>query len=740
MFELSPSEKSKVLEAYQELVDCLPKNLTKSNKEVIWKAYKFALKAHGSERRKSGEPYIVHPIAVAKIVTEEIGMGTKSIVAALLHDVVEDTEYTLEDIEKEFGTPVKIIIDGLTKITGAFNSDSSLQVSTFKKLILTLAEDVRVILIKLADRLHNMRTLGALPPKKQIKISSETLYLYAPLAHRLGLYTIKTELEDLSLKYKNPEVYTDIANRINHSEKISAHFIKKFIEPIKSKLDEQGFTYDISGRPKSIYSVWHKMQTKNLAFEQIFDFLAVRINFKPKPSTAEKTQCWFIYSLITDLYKVKPDRIRDWVSHPKANGYEALHATVMGPHGRWVEVQIRSERMNEIAEKGFAAHWKYKSAETREGELDKWIKKVSDMLQSQEASDIEFVEDFKLNLFESEIIAFTPKGKEISLPKGATALDFAYDIHTQVGHSAIGAKVNHKLVPLSHKLGTGDQVEILTSKIQTPQYEWLQMVKTARAKTAIKSVFKEQRRTEIAKGQTMLEEKLKELNYRPNASVFRKMFEEFEVSSKEELYLKLGKKLVNLDNLKKILKKRSKNKQVKFWNLQFLNRKGEIDEEPEKQDNSQPFLLREDRDQVDYQLAECCEPIPGDDVIGYLSPELTDIIIHKSNCPEALRLLSSHAERIVQANWTTHKVMAHLARIKLQGIDRLGMANELTEKITTQLRVNIRSMTIESRDGIFEGHFDLYVHNTEDLNNLILSLTKIKGVDTVQRVEKSEES
>ncbi len=740
MFELSPSEKSKVLEAYQDLVDCLPKNLTKSNKEQIWRAYEFALKAHGSERRKSGEPYIVHPIAVAKIVTEEIGMGTKSIVAALLHDVVEDTEYTLEDIEKEFGTPVKIIIDGLTKITGAFNSDSSLQVSTFKKLILTLAEDVRVILIKLADRLHNMRTLSALPPTKQIKISSETLYLYAPLAHRLGLYTIKTELEDLSLKYKNPEVYNDIANRINHSEKISAHFIKKFIEPIKDKLDEQGYEYDISGRPKSIYSVWHKMQTKNLAFEQIFDFLAVRINFKPKPSIAEKTQCWFIYSLVTDLYKVKPDRIRDWVSHPKANGYEALHATVMGPHGRWVEVQIRSERMNEIAEKGFAAHWKYKNAEAREGELDKWIKKVSDMLQSQEASDIEFIEDFKLNLFESEIIAFTPKGKEISLPKGATALDFAYDIHTQVGHSAIGAKVNHKLVALSYKLSTGDQVEILTSKIQTPQYEWLQMVKTARAKTAIKSVFKEQRRKEIAKGQTMLEEKLKELNYRPSSSVFRKMFEEYDVSSKEDLYLKLGKKLVNLENLKKVLKKRSKNKQVKFWNLQFLSRKEEVDEEPEEQDKSKPFMLREDRDQMDYQLAECCEPIPGDDVIGYLSPELTDVIIHKSNCPEALRLLSSQAQNIIQANWTTHKVMAHLARIKLHGIDRLGMANELTEKITTQLRVNIRSMTIESRDGIFEGHFDLYVHNTEDLNNLILSLTKIKGVDSVQRVAKSEES
>ena len=740
MFELSVSEKSKVLEAYQGLVDCLPENLTKENKEQIWKAYEYAVKAHGGDRRKSGEPYVLHPIAVARIVAEEIGMGTKSIVAALLHDVVEDTDYTLEDIEKEFGTPVKIIIDGLTKIMGAFSADSTLQVSTFRKLILTLAEDVRVILIKLADRLHNMRTLGALHHKKQIKIASETLYLYAPLAHRLGLYTIKTELEDLSLKYKNPEVYKSLADKINHSEKIAAHFLKKFIDPIRTKLDNQGFEYDISGRPKSIYSVWHKMQTKNLPFEEIFDFLAVRITFKAKPRIAEKTQCWFIYSLITDLYKVKPDRIRDWVSHPKANGYEALHATVMGPHGKWVEVQIRSERMNEIAERGFAAHWKYKSDETREGELDRWIKKVSDMLQSQEVSDIEFLEDFKLNLFDSEIVTFTPKGKEILLPKGASALDFAYEIHTQVGHTAIGAKVNHRLVPLSFKLNTGDQVEVLTSKIQTPQYEWLDMVKTARAKTAIKSVFKEQRRKNISKGQKMLEEKLKELNYRPSASVFRKMFEAYEVSSKEDLYLKLGQGIVNIENLKKVLKKRSKNKQVRFWNLQFLSRKEEeTEEEIGTQDSSVPFLLREDQEEMDYQLAECCEPIPGDEVIGYRNPDSTEIIIHKSNCPTALMLISSQAERIIQAKWTSHKVMAHLARIKLQGIDRIGLANELTEKITTLLRVNIRSLTLESRDGIFEGQLDLYVNSTKDLQELISTLKKIKGMESVKRIEKSEE-
>lgn len=739
MFELSVEEKSKVTEAYQILVDQLPQGMTKANKENVWKAYNFALKAHGNERRKSGEPYILHPIAVAIIVAGEIGLGTKSIVSALLHDVVEDTEYTLDDIEKEFGKPIRTIIDGLTKIKGAFDSNSSLQTSTFRKLLVTLSEDVRVILIKLADRLHNMRTLGALPRKKQIKISGETLYLFAPLAHRLGLYAIKTELENLSLMYQEPEVYKDLNNKINHTEKISAHFLNKFIEPIKEKLDDQKFTYEIFGRPKAIYSVWHKMQTKNIPFEQVYDILAVRIIFKPKPRIAEKTQCWYIYSLITDLYKVKPDRIRDWVSNPKVNGYEALHMTVMGPHGKWIEVQIRSERMNEIAERGFAAHWKYKTGDSAEGELDKWIKKVSSLLQTTELSDIEFLEDFKLNLFESEIVTFSPKGREIYLPNGSTTLDFAYEIHTEVGHKAIGAKVNHKLVPLSHKLVSGDQVEILTSDIQTPQYEWLNIVKTARARSAIKSVFKDQRRDFIAKGQKNLEEKLKEFNYRPNASVFRKLFEAFEIQSKEELYLKLGREVVNLDDLKKILKKRSKKKKVKIWGLELFSRTVDEDEEEETQKFSgDAFILREDQENPDYRLAKCCAPIPGDDVIGYRNPDTSeDIIIHKSNCPIALKLVSSQADNIIQANWTAHKVMAHLARIKADGIDRMGLANDLTNIISKQLDINIRSLHIESRDGIFEAEIDLYVHNTEDLANLILSISKLKGVESVKRVEKT---
>lgn len=735
MFELSVEEKSKVDLALDQLIEGLPKNSNQRDLELIRKAFLFAAKAHGTERRKSGEPYILHPIAVARIVSEEIGLGTRSIVGALLHDVVEDTDYTLNDVEKEFGEQIRNIIDGLTKIMGAFDRNSTLQASTFKKLLLTLMEDVRVIIIKLADRLHNMRTLYALPRSKQIKIASETLYLYAPLAHRLGLYAIKTELEDLSLKYKSPEVYEDLANRINHSEKISAHFIKKFIEPIQKKLDDQKFSYEIIGRPKSIYSVWRKMQVKKVPFEQVYDIWAVRIIFKPKPRVPEKTQCWFIYSLITDIYRVKPDRLRDWVSHPKANGYEALHATVMGPHGRWIEVQIRSERMDEIAERGFAAHWKYKSRDSQESELDKWVKRVSDMLQNQATDDIEFLEDFKLNLFDAEITTFTPKGKEITLPLGATALDFAYDIHTQIGNRAIGAKINSNLSPLSSKLSTGDQIEILTSDIQSPQLEWLDFVKTAKAKSAIKTAFKEHRKKQIAQGQLNLEKILNQLNYRANAHVFRKLFAAYQISSKEELYQIFGQEEIPVEEVKKILRRRSKKKQVRFWNLQLFSPRENANRPDPRFDYDQS-----ENENLSFRLAKCCEPIPGDKIIGFKNVESKEIIIHKDTCPVATRLISSQADQIVQAQWTSNKVMAYLARLYLKGIDRLGLANDITALISKELNVNIRSMTIESRDGVVEANFDLYVHTTDDIQNLINRLKKIKGVDSVARIEKSEDN
>ncbi len=739
MFELTAEEKSKVQEAFDDLMNGLPKNMIKTDREVIKKAYLFASKAHGTEKRKSGEPYILHPIAVAKIVSEEIGLRTRSIASALLHDVVEDTEYTLEDIEKEFGQQIRDIVDGLTKITVVIEGDSSLQASTFRKLLLTLVDDVRVILIKLADRLHNMRTLQALTRKKQIKIASETLYLFAPLAHRLGLYTIKTELEDLSLKHKNPDVYIDLANKISHSEKISSHFINKFIEPISAKLEEEKFNVEIFGRPKSIYSVWRKMQEKNVPFEQIYDILAVRIVFKPKPRIPEITQCWHIYSTITQLYKAKTDRLRDWVSRPKANGYEALHATFMGPHGKWIEVQIRSERMNDIAEHGFAAHWKYKTGDSKEGELDRWLKGVSDMLKNQETGDIEFLEDFKLNLFDAEMVTFTPKGKEIILPKNSSALDFAYEIHTAIGKKAIGAKVNHKLVPLSTRLNTGDQVEILTSDIQSPQLEQLEFVKTAKAKSSIKDSFKEQRRKEIFHGQKTIEEQLKLLNYRPQASVFRKLFDEFQVNSKDDLYQILGRDPVSLEQIKKILRKRSKSKTVRFWDLQFFTSK-KNDQPTINTGSNSSLVIQGNPEENEFRLAKCCEPIPGDAVIGYRNDELSEILIHKTTCPIASKLMTSQGDHIVAAKWTSHKVMAFLARIYMTGIDRLGLANDITNNISKELSVNILSMNLDSHDGIFEAHFDLYVHNTEDINNLILNLSKVKSVDSVKRIEKIEDT
>ncbi|MFH0760177.1 MAG: RelA/SpoT family protein [Bacteroidota bacterium] len=738
MFELTVEENTRIQEACADLMGGLPKNLAKADKDLIRKAYTFAIKAHGGEKRKSGEPYVMHPIAVARIVSEEIGLGTRSIVGALLHDVVEDTEYALDDIEKEFGSQVRSIIDGLTKITGAVDSNSSLQASTFRKLLLTLVDDVRVILIKLADRLHNMRTLQAIPRKKQIKTASETLYLYAPLAHRLGLYKIKTEMEDLSLKFKNPEVYEDLANKINHSEKISGHFIKKFIEPVSQKLEEEKFKFVIHGRPKSIYSVWNKMQEKNVPFEQIYDILAVRIVFKPKPRIPEITQCWHIYSIITQVYKAKPDRLRDWVSRPKANGYEALHATFMGPHGKWIEVQIRSERMDDIAEHGFAAHWKYKTGDSKEGEIDRWLKKVGEMLQSQETGDIEFLEDFKLNLFDAEMVVFTPKGKEINVPTESTALDFAYEIHTEIGKKAIGAKVNHKLVPLSTRLNTGDQVEILTSDIQSPQLEQLSFVRTAKAKSSIKDSFKEQRRNEIQKGHKLLEEQLKQLNYRPQASVFKKLFDEFGVNSKEDLYQILGREGVSLEHIKKTLKKRSKSKIVRFWDLQFFSSK-----KPDFQFSSgsqSSLTIQDNKEESEFRLAKCCEPIPGEEVIGYRNDETSEIIIHKTTCPIAVKLISSQGDHILQAKWTTQKRVAYLARISMIGIDRIGLANDITNTISKELNVNIRSMNIETHDGIFEALFDIYVHHTEDINEMVLNLGKIKGVDSVNRVEKIEDT
>lgn len=708
------------------------------NRKLITKAFYFAENAHRGMRRKSGEPYILHPIEVATIVNQEIGLGVKSVVSALLHDVVEDTEVTIEDIENTFGKKIAYIIDGLTKISGVFDTKSSLQAENFRKMLITLSDDVRVILIKLADRLHNMRTLQHLPRHKQIKIAGETIYLFAPLAHRLGLYALKTEMEDLSLKYRYPKIHDEISSKIKDNEEKRVHLINKFSLPIIDKLDKNNIEFNISGRPKSIYSIWNKMQMKNVNFEEIFDLLAIRIIFKAQEGIPEKTQCWNIYSMITDIYPPRPDRLRDWVSTPKANGYEALHATVMGPYGKWVEVQIRSERMDEIAERGFAAHWKYKEHGKDDSELDKWIKKVRELLESPDSNAMEFLDDFKLNLFATEMYIFTPKGHVRTLPQGATALDFAYEIHTEIGNKAIGAKINHSLAPLSSKLKSGDQVEIITSGNQKVTRERLEYAVTAKAKSAVKSALKAETKNRIEIGKKKLEEKLKEINVQPSGRVFKKILPAYETHNKDELYSKIGSGLINLDDLKKVLRKNTRSKWIRYWELSLGRSK------PKEGNNNKPagdrktFIAHEqvNEDERNYTLAKCCNPIPGDEVVGYRNDEV--VVIHKTGCENAVKLMSSQGNKILPIKWTTHKLLSHLVRIHIDGYDKFGVYNNITTIISKELNVDMRTINLHGHDGVFEGIIDLYVHNINDLNNLIMNLMKIKGVEKVYRIENTE--
>lgn len=739
-------EQQEIEKKYFEILKACLRCRTEENTKMIRRAFDLANEAHKGMRRRSGEPYIYHPIEVAIIVAREIGLGTKSVVCALLHDVVEDTEYTLEDIENLFDSKIASIIDGLTKISNVFDKDSSLQAENFRKMLLTLSDDVRVIFIKLADRLHNMRTLDSMPQNKQLKIASETLFLYAPLAHRLGLYSIKTELEDLSLKYEHPSLYNEINQKLKETEKGRLSYINKFSLPIINKLTNSGLKYSITGRPKSVYSIYTKMQAKNVPFEEVFDIFAIRIIFEPDLNIAEKAQCWSIYSYVTDIYQPKPDRLRDWVSTPKANGYEALHLTVMGPEGQWVEVQIRSQRMDEIAERGYAAHWKYKGDNSDEGELDKWIKKIREMLENPSANALEFLDEFKMNLFSKEIYVFTPKGVLKRLPKNSSALDFAYEIHSEVGNKAIGAKINYKLVSLSHTLNSGDQVEIITSDKQKPQRDWLDFVSTAKAKSAIKSSFKNERKDNIEKGKIILDEKLKELNLHPNSNIFKKLLAEYGVTKKEDLYNKMGMESIELPDLVKVLSKKSKNKFIRYWQLRVSKTTSKINVFGKKkhEDNDEnktpsfnkkkPLYLTEDIDNAQYKLAKCCNPIPGDDVMGYVTPS-EELIVHKKKCSIAQKLMSSFGDNIITIEWTVHKIMAHLVRIKLQGIDRLGLVHNITEVISSELSVNMRALAFDTHDGIFEGSIDLYIHNADDLNNLIKDLKKIKGVDKVIRLE-----
>jgi GTP pyrophosphokinase len=726
---------------YESLVGNLIRCNKPGDRELIDKAFKTANEAHWNMRRKSGEPYVIHPICVAKIVNQEIGLGARSIATALLHDVVEDTEYTLNDIEREFGPKIASLIDGLTKISGTYNKETStsMQAENFRKMLLTLSDDLRVIFIKIADRLHNMRTLDSMPEHKKMKIAGETIFLYAPLAHRLGLFAIKSELEDLSFKFRQPQIYDEIAGKLKHTEKRNIALINKFSLPIIEKLLESGFQFDISGRPKSVFSIWKKMQAKNVPFEEIYDVLAVRIVFKPVPGIPEKTQCWNIYSIITDSYLPKPDRLRDWVSRPKPNGYEALHLTVMGPEGRWIEIQIRSERMDEIAERGYAAHWKYKGDESPESELDKWIKKIRQMLENPLEDPVEFLDEFKMNLFSSEIMVFTPKGLLVSLPKGASALDFAYEIHTEVGNKAIGAKINYKLNPISAILNSGDQVEIITSDIAKPDKEWLNYVRTTKAKEAIKVALKNESKEMIQKGTEILETQLGLLNLRLNNEILKKLLEEFEAPGKDDLLIGIGLGKIKNDDLKRAIRKNSSRSVIKYWDLKFIgSRKEKRDEtgKVSKIDKKVPFLLRENVDNAtqSYTIAKCCNPIPGDDVVGYHTSE-GSIMIHKPKCPEAIRIMSNEGERIVAVKWAIHKLNSFLARVSMSGIDRMGLVNEITNIISSELKVNMTRINISVDNGIFEGTIDVYVHHTKDLNNLIMKISGINGIDNVRRVE-----
>lgn len=701
----------------------------------IKRAFFLAKEAHEGVRRRSGEPYLLHPIAVAKIVIEEIGLGVKSVVAALLHDVVEDTEYSVEDMERIFGPKIASMVDGLTKMSGVFNADTSEQAEYFRKVLLTLSDDVRVILIKIADRLHNMRTLGAMPMNKQIKITGETIYLFAPLAYRLGLYSIKSELEDLCMKYRFPQQYAEITQKLQESEASRREFIDKFNAPIIASLNRDNINYEISGRVKSVYSIWSKMQRKQIPFEEIYDLFAIRIVFKPLPFPSEKTQCWQIYSTITDIYTPKPDRLRDWISMPKANGYEALHSTVMGPDGVWVEVQIRTQRMEDIAERGFAAHWKYKHATISqdEDEFDKWLKQIRAALNSPTENAVDFLDNFKLSLYTSEIVVFTPKGEARKMPFGATALDFAYDIHSKIGNSAISAKINHKLEPITTQINSGDQIEIITADNARPKPEWLETVTTAKAKQSIKSFLKRERQNNIERGMQMLDDKMKSLNVKLSGRVLRKITPIYDSKNKEELYSKIGAGIVSLDNLDKALKVNSKSKILKFWTL-FIPQK-----EDEADDTAIPGEIAPAEEapatEPQFEIAECCKPIPGDKVVGYRDPATGNIVVHKATCDELNRLATQFGRNIVkeEIKWSQHKAMSYLVTTELRGIDRQGILLDLAKVVSADFNINIREVNIHSHDGIFEGSVSLYVKDAESLHAVMDKLRKIKGIESVKR-------
>lgn len=729
---LTKEEEIWIESQFDELIKVSKRLRSQDDIDLVRKAFDLANEAHSKMRRKSGEPYFTHPIAVAMIVASEIGLGVKSIVSALLHDVVEDTDYTLNDIETLFGPSIAGIVGGLTKIANILDKDASLQVENFRRMILTMSQDIRVIFIKLADRLHNMRTLDSMPEYKQIKIASETTYLYAPLAHRLGLYSIKTELEDLALKYEHPLIYWEISKKFTETEEERNKYIEQIKLPIQKVLEEENIKANIIGRTKSIYSIWNKMRTKNVPFEEIYDLFAIRIIFDHPddyPDSKARAKCYHIMALITNIYPHLEDRVRDWIAKPKANGYEALHVTVMGPNGDWIEVQIRSRKMNDIAEKGLASHWKYKANNKDAlGNLDNLINTLQQTLENNVNDTLSFLDDVKMNIFTKEVYVFTPKGEIKKIPSGATVIDFAYEIHTEVGNKAIVAKVNHQLKPLSHVLKSGDQVEILTSDKQSPKREWLNFAITTKAKNRIKSSLKEDRRYHIDKGQEIFIKKVRELNLKLDHKRFKELRKTYNTPHKEDFYFKIGSGLIQIDDLEKQAAKTFKTF-ASYWKLSIPKFRTS---QPKSKKNT--LIIDDNADTKRITLAKCCNPIPGDEVAGFVNPN-ESIIIHKRICERLTNLAATQGDRIISVKWTSYKLQSFKAKIQIEGMDKLGMLNKITKVISLDSRVNIKTLSFNTDDEIFSGEIILYVHNLQDLEDIMKDLLKIDGVEKVTRLE-----
>lgn len=722
--------------AFQEVLDGYLASNHRKKVEIITRAYKFAKEAHKGVRRQSGEPYILHPIAVAKIASQEIGLGSTSICAALLHDVVEDTDYTIEDLEQHFGKKIAQIVAGLTKISGGiFGDKASVQAENFRKLLLTMSEDIRVVLLKMADRLHNMRTLGSMAPNKQYKIAGETLYIYAPLAHRLGLFEIKSELEDLSFKYEHPAAYAHIRELIKESEERRTEIYKKFSTPIHQKLKELGLKYEAKARMKTVYSIWNKMEKKQVPFEEIYDIYAMRIIFDCDDPDKEKLTCWNIYSIITDLYRLHPDRTRDWISVPKANGYQALHITVMGPDGNWIEVQIRSRRMDEIAEKGFAAHWKYKIGDgDEESELNVWLRTIKDILDNPEPSAIDFLDTLKLNLFASEIVVFTPKGELLTLPNNSTVLDVAFELHSQLGLHCIAGKVNHKLVPLSHKLKSGDQVEVLTSNSQQPKAEWVNFLATAKAKTRLRAALRKSQQPVIAEGKKLFVEFLQKHSLVATNEVVTKILGMLHLSNREELYLALGGNDVVLNDsiAKQLARQDSQSLLSKIFRRKSSAKKTAETQESVEIDTAATYILKHDDHGANFKIADCCCPIPGDEVLGFID-ENNEVVVHALDCPRASVLKAGFGSRIVSTQWDVSSGK-FLATVHIEGLDRFGILQELTQMISTNMSIDIRKLNIEAQEEVFSCELVVLIEDSQVVTDLCNKINKINGVKRVSRV------